>query len=333
MIFGNHQKSFQHQQVPQVQKPQRVPLSLLSNGTGSTPPNPNNQNNQKPILCRQLPYKPFVHVELPIGLPCDPQDVTEFEHIIYRSMRVRETNLPEFTVQQTEMTPNDRSTMVLWLCRMHYKCQLTTETFHRSIGILDRVISRTNISRCKLPLIGSAAMLIASKIEDIQPIQIEDILTIAENAFTENDLKSMEVNLINLIGFDTEFPTILFFLSIFLRLNGQTLQIMLFARYITEICMTSAEFMSVKPSAIAATALMMTRTIAGVEPWTEPLAAYTQYSFEDLCHYCKVAHALLLQVGKDEANFIRRKYSIDQFCNVSCIQIPTELPIPFPYYD
>ena len=331
MILGNFQNFHRQQTINQPQKPQRIPLSLISNGTGSTSPNQNTQHKQ--ISYHQLPYTPFIHVELPIGLPCDPQDVTEFEHIIYRSMRIRELKIPEFSVQQTEITPSDRGMMVLWLCRMHYKCQLATETLHRCIGILDRVISLTNVSRNKLTLIGSAAMLIASKIEDIQPIQIEDIITIAENSFSENDLKRMEVNVINLIGFDTEFPTILFFLNIFLRLNGQTLQIMLFARYVAEICMTSAEFMNVKPSAIAATALMMTRTIAGVEPWTEALAAYTQYSFENLCHYCKVAHALLLQVGKDEVNFIRRKYSIDQFYNVSCIQIPDQLPIPFPYYD
>ena len=199
-------------------KQQRVPLSIISNGNLRQIEQQQQQIQQIrfPVIQNKEEVQQFYHIEFPIGLPYDPQDITEYEHIVYRSMRLREEYLPEFNVPQKEITSEDRSDAVHWLCRLHYKCQLTTETLHRSIGILDRVIAATSISARKLKLICSATMLIASKIEDIRPLLIRDILTIAGGEFTSDDLKKMEVNLINLIGFDTEFPTPLFFLNILL---------------------------------------------------------------------------------------------------------------------
>jgi hypothetical protein len=94
--------------------------------------------------------------------------------------------------------------------------------------------------------------------------------------------------------------------------------------------MTTHEFMGVKASAIAATALMMTRTLAGIEPWSEALAAYTQYSFDQLCGYCRIVHNILKMNPREESAFMRRKYGSDPFRNVASVPIPEELPIPFP---
>lgn len=315
---------------------QRIPLSVVSNGNIQQR-DLNQVQNQKtsiPVFQDREEVPCFEHVEFPIGYPYDPQNVSEYVHIIYRSMRLREEFHPQFNVVQREITSHDRSDAVHWLCETHYKCQLTTETLHRSIGILDRIIAATSIPLSQLHLICCGAIMIASKIEDMEPIKIKDILKITGKKFEPKELKDIEINIYNIIGYETEFPTPLFFLNILLRLNGQmTKPVMLFARYVIEVCFTSEHFMNVKPSALASTALMITRTFAGVEPWTETLSLYTQYSFEDLCRHCKVAHKLLLKVGADDNNFIRRKYSIDEFENVSDTIIPKELPFPFTYYN
>ena len=284
-------------------------------------------------LQTQTPREVFVHAEFPIGSPYDAQDVCEYEHIIYRSMRERETHFPAVAVQQTEVTARHRAYLVNWMCRLHYKAQITTEGFYRAVGIVDRAMTQTVMSPNRLPIIGTAAMLIASKIEDVQALSVGDACMIADNMFSPDELKKMEGQLINLIGFDTEFPTPLFFLTIFLKLNGRTQEIMLLARYLCELCMTSHEFIGVKASAVAAACLMMTRTLIQVEPWTEQLAAYTQYGFEDLCRYCKVIHQMLLDTDCEETSFIRRKYQSEPFCNVASVPVPAQLPLPFPYFQ
>jgi hypothetical protein len=311
---------------PEMQqiKPHRVPLSVLSN---SVPTSGHAMGRPEP------PPTFLIHVEIPIGSPTDPQDVSEYEHIIYRSMRQREASFPKTLVRQTEISVRDRDFLVDWICRLHYKTQITTESLFRAVGILDRAIALTRMSKHRLHLIGAASLLIASKIEDGSPMAVADAIAIGQGEYTQQDLLKMEVQVANLIGFDTECPTILFFLTIFLRLNGQTQEFMLLARYLAELCLSCGEFVGVKPSALAATSLMMTRTLAGMEPWTEELAMYTQFPFEELCKYCKVVHEMLLQTGREESTFIRRKYASDPFCHVANVPVPPTLPLAFRLYD
>jgi transcription initiation factor TFIIIB Brf1 subunit/transcription initiation factor TFIIB len=248
-------------------------------------------------------------------------------------MRVSEVEFPEAVVEQTEISLQDRALLVDWMCRLHYKAQLTTESFYRAVGILDRAIALVHISPQRLRVIGAAAMLIASKIEDLRPMTTDHAVSVAQNEFSEDDLKQMEVQLINLIEFNTEFPTPLFFLTRFISITDHCKELALLSRYLLELAMTSGEFLGVRPSAIAASALMMTHTLAGMEPWTEEMAGYAQYGFEDLCGYCRVFHAMLLEPQREESNFMRKKYASEPFGFVANVPVPPELPLPFPYYE
>jgi len=308
----------------------RVPLSCISANLAVRPA----AGARGPAHpARAAPAAPFRHTEVAIGDRSDPQDVTEYEHIIYHAMREREVPVSAAPVPQTEITPRHRAFLVDWMCRLNYTTQIATESLYRAVGIVDRAIRRTQMSPHRLTLVGAAAMLIASKIEDTVPMPVADACAVADNAFSPQDLLRMETQLINLVEFDTEFPTPLFFLTIFLKLNGRTQETMLLARYLCELCMTAPEFVGARASAIAATALMMTRTLAGDEPWTEALAGYTRYGFEDLCGYGKTVHRMLLDRNRKESEFMRRKYASEPFCNVAGVPVPYELPVPFPFYD
>ena len=264
----------------------------------------------------------FVHVEYQIGEPLDPQDVSEYENIIYRSMRGREKLFPQCLVSQSQITSTDRGLIIDWMSRIHFKTQLTTNTLYISIGILDRVIHLTDITIDRLEILACACLFIASKSEDLIPISLSSIITCSNNSFTKNDLIKMETQVSNLIEFDISFPTSLFFLTIFLRLNGQTQITMLLARYILEVAMTSEYFIDVKPSAIAATSLMMMRFICNEEPWTEELYNYTQYSFDDLLKHFNDLYNELIQPNREQSDFIRKKYSSSPFQGVALLPIP-----------
>jgi len=276
-------------------------------------------------------YIPFYHVEYQIGDPNNPQDVTEYENIVYRSMRNRENVFPECIVEQTEINGMHRGLLVDSMVRIHYKTQLTTVTLYRAVGILNRVLSLTELTKDRLQIVGCASLLIASKVEDIMPLQIESALICTNHSFSKSDLLKMETQIANLIEFDLAFPTPFFFLSYFLRINGQTNEIILLTRYILEVCLTCEEFFDVKPSAIAATSIMMMRVIIGEEPWTEELANFSQYSFDDLSGHAKSLHQILLQKNREESFFIKKKYGSEPYLGVSMIPVPKELPCPFPF--
>ncbi|OHT03066.1 Cyclin, N-terminal domain containing protein [Tritrichomonas foetus] len=320
-------------------KQYRVPLGEISNAVPKyqlQKPAPQQIHEQfVPMIIDERPkYEPLVHDEFPIGSIDDPQDVAEYEHIIYRSMRERENQpMPESHVIQKEITLKTRGIVVDRLCRLHYKCQLTTITFYRCVGILDRVTNLTPICANNYLIYGFASMLIASKFDDVSPMVLDDIVKISDGAISRDELKKIENMLVNMIDFDLAFPTPLFFLNIFLRISGQNMEIMLLSRYLMELCMTSGDFLNVKPSAIAASSIMLMRTLIGIEPWPESLAGYTRYSFQDLCGYAKAIHRMLLEPDRVESEFIRRKYSSEPFMCVANINIPRELPIPYPFFD
>jgi len=219
------------------------------------------------------------------------------------------------------------------MCRLHYKAQIGTESLFRAVLILDRAIGASLISKNRLHLTGAACLLIASKIEDNPWLPASDAVAIGAGEYTIGDLLKAEIHIVNLVEFDTEAPTLLFFLTIFLRLNGQTREFMLLARYMAELCLSCGEFVGVRMSELAAASLMMARTLIGIEPWTEELASYTQFSFEKLSEYCKVLHQMLLVPERRESTYIRRKYASDPFLHVANIPVPQTLPLAFQLCD
>lgn len=314
----------------------RIPLQDITNAVPKNAPQKISlaDENTPTIIDERPKFVPFYHVEYPIGYDEEPSDVTEYEHIIYRSMRQKELEVQQDCVTQAEITPEDRCTLIDMLCRLHYKAQLTTITFYRCIGILDRITSRIEISPDNYLLIGYTSMFIASKYEDVLPLTIKDAIKISGNQFTADDMKDAEIKLCSVIDFDLSFPTPIFFETIFLRLHNSQLtsEFSLLTRYIMELCMITVDFIGVEDSIIAAAAVMAARTIFGFEPWTEKLAGYSQYSFEELCPYVKTIHQMLLHREFFEDSFVKKKYSSSLFKSVANVEVPETLPFPFQYF-
>jgi hypothetical protein len=262
-------------------------------------------------------------VEISIGDPDDPQDVVEFEHIIYRSMRSKE-NPTQLHFAQPDISMRDRGLLVDALDRFHYKLGLTTNTLYRFIGILDRYLSVASVPKQKLRVVGCASLLIASKIEDIFPAQSVDLIQLAERGFTQSELFSTEIQVINAIRFDTTFATPLFFLTHFMRIHDQTKESLLLGRYILEICQTHERFFGIAPSMAAAVAAMVTRILTGQEKWPRELAGYTMYASEDLDPLAAIVRTMLLETDQEESRFIRRKYSSEPFHSVAQIKLPAK---------
>lgn len=311
---------------------QRVPLGRVSNSRVARPANEDRQQKVQRektvhIPAPQMKLEPFVHTEVPIGDKLDTQDVTEYEHIIYRSLRQKEAAMPQLVFNQKEITLKDRNVLIDSLCRIHFKLGLTTNGLYRCIGILDRYLACGQVPKAKLNLYGAACLFIASKIEDIYPAQSTDLIKLFNREFTRRDLFSTEIKIINDIGFDTTFATPLFYLTQFMRISGQTKETLLLARYICEICQTHEHFYGVSPALVAALAVMVTRILKGQERWTKELAGYTTFTEEALGPHANVVREILLQRDREETRFIRKKYQSDLFLGVANIRVPSHFTI------
>ena len=66
---------------------------------------------------------------------------------------------------------------------------------------------------------GAAAMLIASKYEEIYPPTLKDFLTVSENKFTKAQVIEMEQSILSTLGFKLTAPSAYRFLQRFRIIN------------------------------------------------------------------------------------------------------------------
>ena len=85
---------------------------------------------------------------------------------------------------------------------MHAKFKLWSETLYITVNIIDRYLSAVRLPGDKLQLLGTAAMLISTKYEEIYPPTVRDFLYISDKQFTREELLKMEESILFQLQFN-----------------------------------------------------------------------------------------------------------------------------------
>lgn len=85
-----------------------------------------------------------------------------------------------------------RQILVDWLMQVQSRFQLCSETLQLAIAILDQALTRMDVSKDKLQLLGVSSLFIASKFEEIYVPNIQDFVYISANIFVKKDVLRME---------------------------------------------------------------------------------------------------------------------------------------------
>ncbi|XP_067888912.1 cyclin-A1 isoform X2 [Heterodontus francisci] len=180
---------------------------------------------------------------------------------IYRYLReAEEKSRPKFGYmkKQPDITPSMRSILVDWLVEVSEEYSLQTETLYLAINYLDRFLSCMSVLRGKLQLVGTAAMLVASKYEEIYPPEIDEFVYITDDTYTKKQLLRMEHLLLKVLSFDMTVPTVNQFLTQFLKEEGIGGQMGTLAMYIAELSLLEADVcLKYTPSLMAAAAFCL----------------------------------------------------------------------------
>lgn len=141
--------------------------------------------------------------------------------------------------------------------------------------------------RKSLQLVGVTAMFIAAKYEEMYAPEIGDFVYITDNAYSQAQIREMEIKIMSVLGFDMGRPLPLHFL----RRNSKAGQVdataHTMAKYVMELTLLEYGFCHVLPSEIAAVALAFSLKALDIddkplsELWTSTLQYYSQYSVED----------------------------------------------------
>lgn len=271
-------------------------------------------------------------INIPFSYPINknPQIPKEYINDIYNHLKLIEfEDLPIKNYMNTIQTDiNEKMRMILldWLVEVHIKYNLLTETLFITINLIDKYLSKKNIHRKYLQLLGITALLIACKYEEIYPPEIKELILMTDNAYNKDQVLQMENQILDMANFNITFPTSFKFLEIFknkLNLDDKNYYRCL---YFIEVSLIDYKSSSINPSLLAANSLFfnyMNKNRIGDLNYNENIlfniTGYNKNDFVNCYNYLNNALKKLEAVG-NKYNSIRRKFKLDKYLNVSSIK-------------
>jgi len=111
-------------------------------------------------------------------------------------------NSDYFNIVQTESRPFMRKIVVTWMFDVTDEQRCEDDVFPLAVNIFDRFLSVANIQKTQLQLLGSACMLLASKLKETIPLPAEKLVVYTDNSITLEELLSWETLVLNKLRWD-----------------------------------------------------------------------------------------------------------------------------------
>ncbi|XP_030602628.1 cyclin-A1 [Archocentrus centrarchus] len=250
------------------------------------------------------------------------------QHLRENEMKFRPR--PDYLQRHPEVTNGMRVILVDWLVEVVQEFRLHTETLHLAVNYLDRFLSCTAyVTRSKLQLVGTAALLIAAKYEETSPPELNQFVYITDNTYTKKQLVRMEHAFLTLLGFNLAAPTTNQFLHLFMAIHSVCANTKNLALYIAELSLLEIDpFLQYTPSIVAAGAYCLATYTINNSLWPDSLNAFTGYTMAEIWPCLADLHKLLISAENRPQQAVREKYKSAKYCGVSWINPPAGLPCP-----
>lgn len=222
------------------------------------------------------------------GLEESPEYIEDIDNHL-RKMEEQYKPRVGYMARQRHITHSNRSVVVDWMFEVCDEFNLSQKTFQLAVSYVDRFLSKMSMPRKNLQLLGTTALFIACKVEEIfvpaGNVLAARFVWITDNTYTVNQLFKMECMLLNKLEFEINSPTSLCFQDRFLKASGGDCTEQYFTEYLCNRSLIHGdEFLKYTPSLLTAAAVGLSRAVlTPSEPvWTPTLAHYTKYSYTDL---------------------------------------------------
>ncbi|KAL1138824.1 hypothetical protein AAG570_008886 [Ranatra chinensis] len=250
--------------------------------------------------------------------------VYQYARGIYLYLRYLEDKycIQEIKLEGTEITSKMRAILIDWICDVSCHFKLTQETFHLTIHIIDKYmqIDRTT-SRDNLQLVGLGAIFIATKYEEVNPLELNDLMFVSDSAYKSEQILKMEEKILQSIEFILGQPSAITFLRRFSKAAKAQQMQHTFSKYIIDLCLLDHTLSHIKPSVIASAAIYIASCISNdeVNPefWTPSLVYYSGYSYNDFEHIISKLAQNIVQANSSKLQAIQNKYASAELLSVS----------------
>ncbi|RDX95611.1 hypothetical protein CR513_21858, partial [Mucuna pruriens] len=203
----------------------------------------------------------------------------------FRMQEERQYRVSDYMNSQHGINEMMRSIMVDWLVETHMRFKLMPETLYLTVNLIDRYLSSTFVPKEEIQLLGISSMLIACKYEETKPIRVKDLISISDNAYSKNQILSMEKAILEKLKWHLTVPTPYVFLIRLLKLSDerdQQMENMVF--FLAELSLVHYKTaISFLPSMRAAAAIYAARCTLNRRPfWNQILKHKAGYTAQEL---------------------------------------------------
>ena len=95
--------------------------------------------------------------------------------------------------KQPDINNSMRAILVDWLVEVAEEYKLSPDTLYLAVNYIDRFLSSMVVLRKKLQLVGTACMLIASKLEEIYPPEVAEFVYITDDTYSGKEVKCVAI--------------------------------------------------------------------------------------------------------------------------------------------
>ncbi|XP_011619938.1 cyclin-A1 isoform X1 [Takifugu rubripes] len=254
--------------------------------------------------------------------------VFEYAEDIHQHMRESEVSFrprPGFLENHPEITGDMRATLVNWMVEVVREYKLRSETLHLSVNYVDRFLSQTtSVRRDKLQLVGTSALMIAAKYEEVDPPDLDEFVYTTDSTYSRRQLSRMEHFILNALRFRMAAPTIDQFLSLFMAIQSVCPLTQNLAMYLGELSLLDLDVtLRYPPSLLAAAAYSLASYTLSRLLWPEILRTFVGYSMADISPCITDLHQLYIRAEEHPHQAIREKYRSSRYSQVSSITPPS----------
>lgn len=118
---------------------------------------------------------------------------------------------------QRDFNENDRRELAIWMRDVCTAEECQPDIFPLSVLIVDRFLSFVRTKRTQLQLLGSVALLLASKLRQTSQIPAKHLVYYTQDLITLNELRTWELFVLTTLKWDLALITPVDYLDIFIK--------------------------------------------------------------------------------------------------------------------
>lgn len=247
----------------------------------------------------------------------------EYAKDIFDYLKDREEKfvLPNYMPSQPSLNSEMRAILVDWLVEVQENFELFHETLYLAVTITDHYLSQTSVHREMLQLVGSTAMLIASKFEERSPPCVDDFLYICDDAYKREELISMESRILQTLRFDINIPIPYRFLRRYAKCVSAGMDTLTLARFYCEVSLLEMDLVVERGSRLASACLLLALITKDLGGWTPCLQFHSGYDLSDVAPVVRKLYFMLSAPLDEKLKAIRSKYSHKVFFEVAVLPL------------